>query len=172
MTARRGTSRFGCLVSLLLAVTVAYFGANVAEVYLRYFRFRDAMRQEIVDTLAHPRASSGQPAVIQLGRAPGSAWEYSGGGFLILQLLVEEVSGMSFGDYMQQAVFAPLGMTRSTYAFLGDQTNTAAPLTAEGEPAPFYRYAASGATGLATSAGSTGSTSCARFRCATASGKS
>ena len=46
VTARRGTSRFGCLVSLLLAVTIVYFGANVAEVYLRYVRFRDAMRQE------------------------------------------------------------------------------------------------------------------------------
>ena len=43
---RRGTSRLGCLFSLLLMVTVAYFGANVGEVYLRYFRMRDAMDQE------------------------------------------------------------------------------------------------------------------------------
>jgi CubicO group peptidase (beta-lactamase class C family) len=53
---------------------------------------------------------------------------------------------------MEQAVFAPLGMTRSTYDFLGDYEDVAASLTVDGEVAPFYRYAASGATGLATTA--------------------
>jgi hypothetical protein len=46
VTSRRGVSKLGCLVSLLLAVTVAYFGVNVGEVYLRYYRFHDAMVQE------------------------------------------------------------------------------------------------------------------------------
>ena len=43
---RRGTSRLGCLVSLLVAVTVAYFGFNIGEVYIRFFRWKDAMMQE------------------------------------------------------------------------------------------------------------------------------
>lgn len=43
---RRGTSKLGCLVTLLLVVTVAYFGFNIGEVYLRYFRYRDEMEQE------------------------------------------------------------------------------------------------------------------------------
>jgi hypothetical protein len=42
----RGASRLGCLVSLLLAVTIAYFGFNIGEVYLRFFRLKDAMTQE------------------------------------------------------------------------------------------------------------------------------
>lgn len=42
----RGASRLGCLVSILLAVTVAYFGFNIGEVYLRFYRLRDAMAQE------------------------------------------------------------------------------------------------------------------------------
>jgi hypothetical protein len=33
-------------VSLLLAVTVAYFGFNIGEVYLRFYRMKDAMAQE------------------------------------------------------------------------------------------------------------------------------
>ena len=106
----------------------------------------------LVDTLDHPRASSGQPVVIRVGRTPGSSMAYSGGGYLILELLIEDVSGLRFADYMQRAVFGPLGMSRSTYAFLGDLPDTAASLTAEGKPAPFNRYAAAGATGLATSA--------------------
>jgi len=44
--ARRGTSRLGCLISVLLVVTIAYFGFNIGEVYLRYYRLRDAMEQE------------------------------------------------------------------------------------------------------------------------------
>jgi hypothetical protein len=43
---RPGTSRLGCLFSLLVIVTVVYFGVNVGEVYLRYYRMRDAMDQE------------------------------------------------------------------------------------------------------------------------------
>jgi hypothetical protein len=43
---RWGASKLGCLVTLLLAVAVAYFGVNAGEVYLRYYRFRDAMAQE------------------------------------------------------------------------------------------------------------------------------
>lgn len=43
---RRGASSLGCLVSLLVIAAIAYFGFNVAEVYLRYFEFRDAMQQE------------------------------------------------------------------------------------------------------------------------------
>ncbi len=46
VTPRRGASRLGCLVSLLLVVTIAYFGFNIGEVYMRFFRVRDAMEQE------------------------------------------------------------------------------------------------------------------------------
>ena len=43
---RRGANRVGCLLGLLLLVTAIYFGANVGEVYLRYYRLKDAMEQE------------------------------------------------------------------------------------------------------------------------------
>jgi len=43
---RRGTSRIGCLLGVLLLVTLVYFGVNIGEVFVRYYRFRDAMEQE------------------------------------------------------------------------------------------------------------------------------
>ena len=46
VTMRRGRSRLGCLVSLLLLSAVAYFAFNIGEVYLRFFRMKDAMVQE------------------------------------------------------------------------------------------------------------------------------
>lgn len=44
---RRGTSALGCLFSLLIAVAVVYFGANVGRVYWRYYEFQDDIRQEV-----------------------------------------------------------------------------------------------------------------------------
>ena len=47
MVARRsGHTNFGCLLSLLLAVTAIYFGVNVGEPYVRYYRYLDGMKQE------------------------------------------------------------------------------------------------------------------------------
>ncbi len=46
---------------------------------------------------------------------PGSAWKYSGGGYIILQLLIEEVSGKPFDSYMQSEILAPLGMNSSGF---------------------------------------------------------
>ncbi|MDY7096915.1 MAG: serine hydrolase domain-containing protein [Pseudomonadota bacterium] len=60
-------------------------------------------------------ASSGKDGKTALGAQPGSGWKYSGGGYTLLQLMIEEVSGEPFPDYMQDRVFGPLGMTRTTF---------------------------------------------------------
>jgi hypothetical protein len=44
--ARCGRTTLGCLFTLLIIVTIGYFAANVGRVYLRYYRFQDAMAQE------------------------------------------------------------------------------------------------------------------------------
>ena len=43
---RRGASTLGCLFTMLILAAVLYFGVNVGEPYLRYYRFRDVMQQE------------------------------------------------------------------------------------------------------------------------------
>jgi len=55
---------------------------------------------------------------------PGSREEYTNGGYVLLQLLVEDVTGESFPDYIQRQVLEPLKMNRSSYHWL--------PLTATG----------------------------------------
>jgi len=42
---------------------------------------------------------------------PGSGKQYSNSNFLIAALLVQELSQMSYHDYIQQKIFIPLGMT-------------------------------------------------------------
>ena len=51
---------------------------------------------------------------------PGSRWEYSNYGFLLLGVLVEKVSGQSYYDYVAEHVFKPAGMT-STASLAEDQ---------------------------------------------------
>ena len=44
---RTGSSTLGCLFVLLLLSAAGYFAVNIGEVYLRYFKFKDGMRQEV-----------------------------------------------------------------------------------------------------------------------------
>lgn len=43
---RRGGGALGCLVPLLIVTIIGYFAAHASDAALRYYRFRDAMRQE------------------------------------------------------------------------------------------------------------------------------
>lgn len=46
---------------------------------------------------------------------PGSSWKYSGGGFLIAQLVLEDVTGKSMAKLAEEMLFTPLGMKHSTF---------------------------------------------------------
>lgn len=46
VSGRRGRTNFGCLLGVLLVVTLVYFGFNLGEPYFRYFRYLDGMKQE------------------------------------------------------------------------------------------------------------------------------
>lgn len=48
--------------------------------------------------------------------APGTRWEYSNSGYFILGFIIETVSGKSYGEYIEENIFKPLGMTNSRYA--------------------------------------------------------
>jgi len=47
--------------------------------------------------------------------APGTRWQYSGEGYVLLQRAVEAVTGEKLDTFMQRQVFTPLGMTHSAY---------------------------------------------------------
>ena len=46
---------------------------------------------------------------------PGSRHAYSNAGYCVLQLILEDVSGLSLHKLAQREMFGPLGMTRSTF---------------------------------------------------------
>lgn len=46
---------------------------------------------------------------------PGSKWSYSNTGFNLAAIIVSRVSGMAFAEFSTQRIFAPLGMTRTSW---------------------------------------------------------
>ncbi len=46
---------------------------------------------------------------------PGTQWNYSNSGYILLGYIIEKVSGQSYGDYLTAHFFKPLGMKNSYY---------------------------------------------------------
>ncbi len=66
-------------------------------------------------------------AAMPLAFRPGSRWEYSVG-IDVLGRVVEVVSGKSLADFFQDEIFAPLGMTDTSFAVRPDQADRFASL--------------------------------------------
>lgn len=47
-------------------------------------------------------------------RAPGVAYEYNNSGYVLLSLVVEEVTGQRFSEFLGERIFQPLGMAHTT----------------------------------------------------------
>ena len=69
-------------------------------------------------------------APIRVDTTPGAIWRYSGGGFTVMQLMVGDVTGQPFPQFLQTTVLGPAGMTSSS--FEQPLPNAKATLTAAG----------------------------------------
>jgi len=58
----------------------------------------------------------GNTAPVRVDTIPGRDYRYSGGGSTVVQVLIEDIAGASFGTVLAQQVLDPLGMYRSTFA--------------------------------------------------------
>ncbi len=96
-------------------------------------------------------AQPGSSGLVRVGAQPGTSWRYSGGGYLMLQLLIEEVTNESFNTYMHHAVLQPLGMNGSTFSE-PDEARLADNFDADGSKISYARFTALGAASLFTSA--------------------
>jgi CubicO group peptidase (beta-lactamase class C family) len=51
---------------------------------------------------------------------PGTRWQYSGEGYVLLQRVVETIAGMPLGRYLNTTLLPSLGMTSSTFTWTPD----------------------------------------------------
>jgi CubicO group peptidase (beta-lactamase class C family) len=105
---------------------LVYFTSGVPEYFslprkngLPWFSFHYFTTDEAIATAlqAEPRF------------APGTRWAYSNTDYMLLTRIVERVSGLRFGDFLQQRLFAPLDMHSSR---LDDDPTTIIPHRATG----------------------------------------
>jgi CubicO group peptidase (beta-lactamase class C family) len=47
--------------------------------------------------------------------SPGEEFAYSNSGYILLAVVVEEMSGLSFGDFLNQKIFQPYGLTSTSW---------------------------------------------------------
>lgn len=64
---------------------------------------KDYARREIIDLVAK------EPLEFK----PGAKWNYSNTGYFLLGMLIEKASGKSYGEFMTDRIFKPLGMTKT-----------------------------------------------------------
>ncbi len=57
----------------------------------------------------------GKTPAVRVYKEPGGDWQYSGGGYTVLQLMIEEVDETSFASSLEANVLTPLGMASSTF---------------------------------------------------------
>jgi CubicO group peptidase (beta-lactamase class C family) len=50
-------------------------------------------------------------AAIPIAFAPGAKWSYSNIGYLLLGVMIRRVTGVFYGDFLEQKIFEPLGMS-------------------------------------------------------------
>ena len=67
----------------------------------------------LVQVLKGEKPANTQPVTVDT--VPGTIWRYSGGGYEVLQLAMQDITGKSFPEFMQEMVLAPFGMTHSTF---------------------------------------------------------
>jgi CubicO group peptidase (beta-lactamase class C family) len=109
--------------------------------------------QTIEESLTKAADGLYSEGIAKIGFEPGSRYMYSGAGYTILQLIIEEVSGQSFQEYMTQNIFKPLQMNQSTFVWDDKKDKNLATLyNDERKVSPHIRFTALAAASLYTSA--------------------
>ena len=91
----------------------------------------------LVEVLNGEKPANSAP--IRVDTQPGTIWRYSGGGYVVAQELVQDVTGEPFPKLMHDTVLAPIGMTKSTYEQplpKSRMDEVATPYRGDGQPVP------------------------------------
>jgi CubicO group peptidase (beta-lactamase class C family) len=87
---------------------------------------------------------------VRLILPPGRVWRYSGGGYTLLQMALEEVSGEDFARYMRREILSPLGMKNSGFVPVETPEGASKAHDGSGNEIPSHRFTEQAAAGFQT----------------------
>lgn len=114
-------------------ITLLDLGQHVSgyrDYYPLDFVTREMAKPEPTDTIIARYATR------PLDFEPGSRWSYSNTNFLILGKAVEQAAGEPIGTFLKQRIFNPIGMTRTSFDRIPNDSNTALGYTSYALAAP------------------------------------
>jgi len=92
-------------------------------------------------------------SAVRLLTQPGTEFRYSGGGYILAQLIIEEQAGLGFEAFLQREILRPLGMHHSTFDWPpATRLSTATPYSVRGYQVEQAVFAAKAAAALLTTA--------------------
>ena len=69
----------------------------------------------LIQILNNEKPAKGKKS-LAIKTIPGTVEKYSGAGYVIIQLLIEDLTGLSFDKYVEQNIFIPANMKNTTYS--------------------------------------------------------
>ena len=79
------------------------------------FSWEDGKVPTLVQVLKGEAPAQNKPGVMEI--APGTKWHYSNFGYVVIQLLLEDLTGKPFPRLVRDVVFKPLNMESSTLVY-------------------------------------------------------
>lgn len=111
----------------------------------------DELKQSLEESLTSASDANGEG--VRIVSEPGTRYSYSGGGYTLLQLVIEEVTGLPFDEYMKNEILEPLGMHQSSFASDPAMVeNLSVVYDTGGNAVPCRSFTAKAAAGLYTTA--------------------
>lgn len=107
------------------AVTLRHLLSHRAGTTVHGFRGYDIaeLYPSSVQVLTGDPPANASPIVVD--KVPGESRRYSGGGYQVVQLLIEDVATTPFAEYVKTHVLEPAGLSRSNYEYVQSGTNVA-----------------------------------------------
>ena len=96
-------------------VTLRLLLTHRAGLPMTNFPSDDGPPPSLVQILKAEPPARNKPAVVEL--VPGSEWRYSNIGYVVIQLLLEDLTDKPLARLMREVVFDPLGMKSSTLVY-------------------------------------------------------
>jgi CubicO group peptidase (beta-lactamase class C family) len=105
------------VTKLLPELPASWSGVTVRHCVTHTSGLPDAALSDETDEVIAPTRPEAlvKLAALPFVSRPGEKWEYNQTGFMLLGMIIEKLSGLSFEEFLARRFFRPLGMSRTSF---------------------------------------------------------